>query len=476
MDTFDQLTDDLRYQQAIASVKKLIDSLELSPREKAGLEKEIGHLHGVLRKLEEQTLHIAAFGMVGRGKSSLLNALVGQPVFQTGPLHGVTRQAEGVTWQVEEDQQIYSAMVSSETTSNQIASDQIAGNRIAGRVELIDTPGIDEVKGENRQAIAQKIALQADLILFVVASDLTQLEHDALTELHQAGKPVLLVFNKIDQYVQGDRAQILERIKTIHLAGRMPAENVVIAAAAPVIKKAVRQPNGQLTTSIERGQADVSALKLRILEILQKEGKALMALNTLLYADDINQQVVEQKLALRDRAADDTIWKTVLTKSVAVALNPLTVVDLLSGAAIDVALIVALARLYGIEMTQKGAAALLKKIALSLGGLTVSELAITFGLSGLKSVLAAAAIPTGGLSASPYVSVALAQATVSGVSTYAIAQVTKTYLANGATWGKGGPKAVVTEILSELDEESIMQQIRQELAAKLDIKGRWTKK
>ena len=463
MDTFDRLSDDLRYQQAIASVKKLIDSLNLSPREQAGLEEEIGHLHGVLQKLEDQVLHIAAFGMVGRGKSSLLNALVGQTIFQTGPLHGVTQQAEGVTWQVEENQQVYSATVSGQT----------AAGKAAARVELIDTPGIDEVKGDERQAIAQKIARQADLILFVIAGDLTQLEHSALIELYQAGKPVLLVFNKTDQYTQSDRNQILEKIQTVHLDNRLPAENIVVAAAAPLTKRALRSPDGQLKTSMDRGQADVSALKLRILEILQREGKALVALNTLLYADDINQQVVAQKLALRDRAADDTIWKTVLTKSVAVALNPLTVVDLLSGAAIDVALIVALARLYGIEMTQKGAAQLLQKIALSLGGLTVSELAITFGLSGLKSVLAAAAIPTGGLTASPYVSVALAQATVSGVSTYAIAQVTKTYLANGATWGKGGPKAVVAEILSELDEDSIMQQIRSELTTKLDLQDRW---
>ncbi|MGB3787773.1 MAG: GTP-binding protein [Phormidesmis sp.] len=465
MDTFDQLTDDLRYQQAIASVKKLIGSLDLSPREKAGLEEEIGHLHGVLQKLENQVLHIAAFGMVGRGKSSLLNALVGQTIFQTGPLHGVTQQAEGITWQVEKDQQIYSATVSGQTGVGQTAA----------RVELIDTPGIDEVEGDERQAIAQKIARQADLILFVIAGDLTQLEHNALIELYQAGKPVLLVFNKTDQYTKIDRSQILEKIQTVHLDNRLPAENIVVAAAAPLTRKALRAPDGQLKTYMDRGQADVSALKLRILEILQREGKALVALNTLLYADDINQQVVAQKLALRDRAADDTIWRTVLTKAVAVALNPITVIDLLSGAAIDVALIVTLAKLYGIEMTQKGAAQLLQKIALSLGGLTVSELAITFGLSGLKSVLAAAAIPTGGLTASPYVSVALAQATVSGVSTYAIAQVTKTYLANGATWGKGGPKAVVTKMLSELDEDSIMQQIRGELAAKLDLQHRWTK-
>ena len=470
--------DEQHYQQAIAAVTKLIDQLDLSPRERTGLESDLSHLHGVLDKLKNQVIHIAVFGMVGRGKSSLLNALVGQPVFQTGPLHGVTQQAEGVVWHIETSQESQESQASQEpddpAPNSQIYRAQLSGPSTA-QVELIDTPGIDEVEGKQRQEIAHKIARQADLILFVIAGDLTQLEHNALSQLCQAGKPVLLVFNKADQYPATDQAQILEKLQTAHLNGLLPPENVVAAAAAPLRVRAIRQQDGTLRTHRERGEADVAALKLKILEILQREGKALIALNTLLYADDVNQRIVEQKLILRDRAADDTIWKTVLTKSIAVALNPITVVDLLSGAAIDVALIIALAKLYGLEMTQRGATELLKKIAVSLGGLTLSELVITFGLSGLKSVLAAAAIPTGGLTASPYVSVALAQATVSGVSTYAIAQVTKTYLANGASWGKGGPKAVVSDILSDLDEASIMRQIRKELSAKLDLTAHWEK-
>lgn len=355
MDDFEKLTDDLHYGEAIAAVNRLIHKLDLTPREKAGLEADIGHLHGVLQKLENEVVHIAVFGMVGRGKSSLLNALVGQPIFQTGPLHGVTRQAESVHWQpqkLNDAEQIHRAT---------LPSGQQLGQSAAS-VELIDTPGIDEIDGSQRQAIAHKIAHQADLILFVIAGDLTQLEYTALSELRQAGKPILLVFNKVDQYTASDRAQILSTLREKRLTDWMPASNIVTAAAAPLVSQAVPEPNGQISTQVKRGAADVGALKLRILEILQREGKALVALNTLLYADEINQQVVARKLDLRDRAADDTIWKTVITKSIAVALNPLTVIDLLSGAAIDVALIVTLARVYGLEMTQTGAAQLLQKL------------------------------------------------------------------------------------------------------------------
>ena len=462
----DQGSDDLRYEQAIAAVNTLIQKLNLSDRERAGLKTDISHLHGVLDKLENQVVHIAVFGMVGRGKSSLLNALVGQPIFQTGPLHGVTQQAESIRWKTagEED-------VQKEVQKN-VYRATLSGQQ-ASRVELIDTPGIDEVGGEERQAIAQKIAHQADLILFVIAGDLTQLEYTALSELSHAGKPILLVLNKVDQYPLSDRHQILTTLREQRLAGLLPPANIIAAAAAPLVTQAVRSADGKLTTHTERDRPDISALKLKVLEILQREGKALIALNTLLYADEINQEVVAQKLALRDHAADDTIWKTTLTKAIAVALNPVMVIDLLGGAAIDVTLIVVLARLYGLEMTQQGAAKLLSKIAIATGSLTVSELAITFGLSGLKSALGAAAVPTGGLTATPYVSVALAQAAVSGFSTYAIAQVAKTYLANGATWGDGSPKAVVANILSEIDEDSIMRQIRTELADRLDLKSHW---
>ena len=54
-------------------------------------------------------------------------------------------------------------------------------------------------------------------------------------------------------------------------------------------------------------------------------------------------------------------------------------------------------------------------------------------------------------------------------------KIAKTYLANGATWGSNSPKAVAASILSDLDEESIMSQIKTALAEKLDLKSHWQK-
>ena len=156
-----------------------------------------------------------------------------------------------------------------------------------------------------------------------------------------------------------------------------------------------------------------------------------------------------------------------MVKAMTIALNPVTAIDLFSGAIIDVGIILSLSRLYGITMTQTGAVELLKNIALSMGGISASELIATLGLSSVKGLLGLTIPATGGLSLAPYLSVAIAQGGVAGVSSYAIGQVTKTYLANGASWGEQSPKVVVQKILDSLDERSILNRIKSELRAKL---------
>ena len=187
----------------------------------------------------------------------------------------------------------------------------------------------------------------------------------------------------------------------------------------------------------------------------------------MVYADNINEQLLERKLSIREECADRLIWKATMAKAVAIALNPLTVIDILSGAVIDIFMILGLSKLYGIPMTEAGAVKLLQKIALSMGGISASELLANLGLSSLKTLLGISAPATGGISLGPYVSVALTQAGVAGVSSYGLGQVTKAYLANGATWGPDGPKAVINKILGTLDENSILNQIKEELQLKL---------
>ncbi len=449
------IQEELNYNQARNSLGKLVERLDLTSIEKIGLEAEIDHLVALLEKLDRSLIQIAAFGLVGRGKSSILNALVGQEIFTTGPLHGVTRTIKGVNWQL-----------SSDDTFPNLARLTLNGQGNA-QVQLLDTPGIDEVDGQTREILACQVAQQVDLILFIISGDMTKVEFSALAKLREAGKPMILVFNKIDQYPEVDRLAIYEKIASERVKELLSPDEIVMVAASPLLTDTVKEQDGRLKTQRFRGKPQIEALKLKILEILEREGKSLVALNSMLYADEVNEQIVARKMAIRDRGANQLIQKAVMIKASAIALNPVTVLDLFTGAVIDLAMILALSRLYGIDLTRQGAIALLQKIALNMGGISASEFLAVLGLSSLKGLLGLSIPATGGISLLPYTSIALTQAGVAGVSCYAIGQVTKTYLANGATWGPDGPKAVVASILDSLDETSILNRIKRELGSKL---------
>ena len=458
--SFDDIQAELNYRQAQTALRDIIQNLDLTPQERRGLETEITGLQTMLDKLDHMVVHIAVFGMVGRGKSSLLNALMGQPIFTTGPTHGVTRDCQTASWAITEE-----AVQGSDRPLMRVSLPGVGQSRI----ELIDTPGIDEVNGEAREALARQVARQADLILFLVAGDITKVEFQALSELREASKPILLVFNKVDQYPEADRMAIYHKIRDERVKELLSPDEIVMAAASPLIARAVKRADGRVVAHLSTGLPQIDQLKLKILEVLHREGKSLVALNTMLFTDDINQHLVERKLEIRDQSANRLIWNGTMTKAVAIGLNPLTVVDILTSAVIDVAMILSLSKLYGMPMSQQSALSLLQKIALTMGGISGSELLANLGLSSLKGLLGLTAPATGGVSLAAYASVALTQAGVAGVSSYAIGQVTKAYLANGASWGPDGPKAVVSRILASLDEASILARIKDELRAKIDL-------
>jgi GTPase len=453
IDSFNTIQAERNYQQARAALQQILVNLDLSQRERTGLESEIAELSNMLAKLDRAVFQVAVFGLVGRGKSSLLNALIGAEVFQAGAVHGVTTERQQVVWEIANWQDEFDLDKDTPATLHEA-------------IEFIDTPGIDEVEGAQRQQLAHDIALQVDLILFIIAGDITELELQTLSQLRAAGKPMLLVFNKVDRYPDQDKLAIYAKIRDERVKEILSPNEIMLVAAAPVAIRADRRADGSMGVSYHPGTPQINPLKWRIVEILQREGKSLAALNAMLAADRIQTQLIDRKMGSREDAANDLIWQSVMTKAIAIAINPITAADIIAGAAIDIAMIVRLSKFYGIPMTRSGATKLLQSMAMGMGGLTISELIVNLGLSGIKGLFAMIAPATGGMSIAPYTAVALAQASIAGVSTYTIGQVTKTYLANGASWGDNSPKSVITQILDTIDKHSIVDRIKQELANK----------
>ncbi len=447
--------DDL-YTRARESLETTLADLKLTPQEERALQGELGELREIARKLDDHTVEIAAFGMVSRGKSSVLNALLGRDVFRTGPIHGTTFKKEAEVWE--------GVAPSADSYGN-------------ARLVLIDTPGIDEVEGEVRERLARDVAHRADVILFIVSGDMQRREFEALAELREAQKPILLVFNQIDRYPDADRQAIYDKITNERVRDLVRPCDVVMTAARPdPIRVKVRHLDGTTTTAWEQPEPIIEPLKTRILEVLELEGKALVALNALLQAKDIHESIVEHKLMIRDDDANALIYKFSIAKGTAVGLNPIPFADIAGGLAVDIGMIVALSKAYGVPLTRKTATGLVKDMLRALGTLGVVELATRQIAGWVKASLAGVTLATGWLAlpltALGYAAIGLTQGTTAALTSYVLGQAAKIYLKQGCQWGPKGIKTTIQQILLEAKADSVVERLRDDLKRKIDPRER----
>ena len=459
-DQLSELLDELEKQtgesdavveRARDSLEATVASLKLTPEEEAALSNELTQLRDLGKKLDESTIEIAAFGMVSRGKSSVLNALMGKDVFKVGATHGTTISRAAQRWQ----------------------HDAAERPGLEGaRLIVVDTPGIDEIDGEVRETLARDVARHADLILFVVSGDMQRREIDALTELREAQKPIILVFNQIDRYPDIDRDEIYAKIKDERVKHLVRPDDVVMTAARPdPFKVKIQLPDGTTRVEWERPAPLIEPLKIRILDVLEREGKALVALNTLLIAGDLHSEIVARKIHIRDDAANRLIWNFSLATGAAVGLNPIPIADIAGGLAIDVGMIVALSKVYGIPLTRRTATSLVRDMMLALGAMGAVGIVSRLVASGIKSSLAGVTVLSGGLAAPltalGYATIGLTQAATAASTSYVLGQGAKTYLRQGCQWGPRGIKTVINQILAEAKADSVIDRLRDDLKKRL---------
>lgn len=424
-------------------------------RQKVAVQEGVNALSALDARLSKPILRIAVFGLVSRGKSAVINALLGEDVLPTGPLHGVTRWPRSVYWQP--------------------PIDAVHDVDELPQIELIDTPGLDEVAGEARGAMAQEVAQQADLILFIVAGDITRTEYEALVALQTARKPLLLAFNKIDLYPETDQQAIYDSLTDLwrSAGGRQPnaalaVDKVVMVAADPApMQVRIEWPDGRITHEWEKLPPQMDDLKQALLTIARQDGMTLIALNALREADTLETDIARRAISLHREEAEALIWKFAKYKALAVSLNPIAVLDLAGGFLTDLVMIRALAKLYGLPITQHEARKLWQAIAKSSGTLLASEVGTGLLLGTGKGAAAiwSAFDSVGGLSA--LISVMAAQAGASGYGTYAVGKAAQVYLEQGCTWGPNGVKAVMKDVLAQIDSGSTVSRLRQELEAQL---------
>ena len=413
------------------SLRELIDDSRLPPGVRESLAHDYEAVEAMLEKLEHGHLHLAVFGRVSTGKSSLLNALIGEDQFTVSPLHGETRHLAMQAWKEIE----------------------------AGGVYLIDTPGLDEAGGEEREALAKEVAGRSDLVIFVVDSDITETELESLRTLLGRGRPVIVVLNKKDLFTAVEQEQLLSSLRS-RTDGIIDPDHIVAVAAQPRPQVLIEvDADGRETTSERPRPPEVEALRVKLWDILEAEGKTLAALNASLFAADLSDQVGRRILAARREIGDKLVRTYCAGKGIAVAFNPVPVADLFAAAFIDVGMVVHLSRVYGLPLSRKEAGSLVGVIVAESAALMGTVWALHFVSSALK-------VSTGGLST---VVTAGAQGAVAWYSTYVVGRVAAEYLAKGKSWGDGGPKQVVNKILDDLDRDTVLRDAKREIRARLGV-------
>ena len=388
--------------------------LQLSGREQSQLGGQLQALDHQLDRLQQRRLRVAVFGRVGVGKSSLLNALLGQAAFATDVAHGCTRHQEARTW-----------------------AQPVAG---LAQVELVDTPGIDEIAAAARARLAARVALSSDLVLLVLDGDLTSVEHDALSPLLASGKPLLLVLNRCDCWSEQQQTALIASIQR-----RLPVAarhlELIPVAAAP------RQPellaDGRVRSVTQPPR--VNPLRRALVDLLEQHGELLLALNALAGAERFHLALQRWRLGASRQAAQSLIGRFAAIKATGVAANPLVLLDLAGGLACDTALVLQLCQLYDLPMGGTGARQLLQRLSGHNALLGGAQLAIQLALGALRQLLLLGAPFTAGLSLASAAPVALAQAALAVHTTRLTGRLAAAELLRGAQRG-GRPGALLRRL------------------------------
>ncbi|HEY4093322.1 MAG TPA: GTPase [Luteibacter sp.] len=314
------------------SLESRLANLRESGAEVEELRSELGELD---RRRIAGDLHVAVFGEISTGKSTLISALVPGASTQSDARGGTTREVmhyqgsapDGTAWVV------------------------------------ADVPGSAEAGGEARERIAREEALRAHAVVYVCAGDLTRAQANELQWLGDFGKPLVLALNKADQWSAEERASMAQHLR----AATAGVPDAVVLTSAGGEERFTRRLGDGSTEDVRRQRKpEIGELiaALRRLTTTGAQGLEPARENAVLAGLHERTAVLEkaQRAAEAERIVTRYARRAIVGAMAAVAPGT----DLVIQGVLATGLVRALADLYGTRVTDVEIEALLKQVRMTL--------------------------------------------------------------------------------------------------------------
>ncbi len=349
-------------------------------------------------ELDRGDIILVVFGIGSSGKTSLIRALLKKIVGKVSPEMGSTREKE--TFRL-----------------------KLKG--LPRGIKIIDTPGILEAGrgGREREKSALIEARKSDLMLVVIEGDLRSEETRIIRSLSKSGKRLLLVLNKIDLRGENEEKRLLEILNSRCSDFIEPKDIICTSASPQTIAISGKKPY--------QPAPEINSLIRRLANILHEEGEELIADNILLQCSNLGKEGKKLLIKQRSQSAKRCIDKYGWFSSGVLVLTPLPVVDMIAAAAVNAQMVIEIANIYGVKLTNERA----KNLALSVCKILATMGLVKGGVSLISSTLSLS-LPT------LVVSKVIQGISVSWLTRIAGASFI-TYFQQDQSWGDGGIQEVV---------------------------------